>query len=152
HTAKRITENVALLYVERRKKCHRVLGHSGYRVRHRATGTADPRVVEENHFALACELVGYGRVPIVQRSRKMLEQQQRPCAGFSETAVRIALAFAVNELRRCGDVARALLRRHDVRFPTLDTFPTGGIRIRLTSQFQRRISTSNTHALYRLAI
>ena len=117
HAAEGVAEDVARLDLERFEKCEGVLCHSSHGFRYRATGAPDARTIEENQFALDRKLIRYGRVPIIQRSREVLKQQQWEPVGFSETAIRIPLIRDVDELRRRCDVARGLRCGHDVESP-----------------------------------
>ena len=105
HSAERVSQHVARGNVQSIEKRQCVLRHGADGVRHAAIRAANSCAVEENEVVFDREGVGYGRVPVVQVSHKMLEAQQRQAARLSKPAIGVFRALRVDELRGCGDVA-----------------------------------------------
>src|SRR5580704_1809051 len=73
--------------------------------------STDAGVVEENHVVGFCDEVNNRRIPVVHSSAKVLKKNDRSAALDAESAVRVAVALALDEevrgsfMRVCGDLS-----------------------------------------------
>ena len=103
-----VGEQVGLPKAECVDEADRVAGHRLDAVRDQPAGRRHAGVVEQDDLTVGGETVGDGRVMVIERAHKVLEEHQRPAAGHAEPAVREPDAFRLDELG-CGGVVRELL-------------------------------------------
>ena len=70
-----------------------MFGHSRDRLRNVAGGTAHAGVVEQNDLPSGGELIGHGRIPVVERSGEVLQEEQRQPGATAEPPVRVGVAI-----------------------------------------------------------
>jgi hypothetical protein len=83
----REAEQIDLREIEGVEEVKRALRHRSHVVGHFPTGEAHPRVIEGDHRAISGKAVEQGRVPIVHRATKVLEQDQWGPRWVAETPI-----------------------------------------------------------------
>src|SRR4029077_12848769 len=85
--------------------------HLRDRVRSFPSGSANARIVKENHLMIRGKAVGYVRIPAVHAGVEVPEKEQWNRAPLAESAVGETDAIGLNKL--CGDrVVRVIARHH----------------------------------------
>src|ERR1700680_3493596 len=74
--------------------------HLRDRVRSFACGSANTRIVKENHLMIRSKAVGYVRIPAVHVGVEELEKEQRNRAWFAESAIGEADIIGLNKFCR----------------------------------------------------
>src|SRR5260370_30973661 len=84
--------------------------HLRDRVRSFSSGSANARIVKENHLMIRSKAVGYVRIPAVNVGVEVPEKKQRNRARFAESAVGVTDAIGPNKLFRGRFVLLIALR------------------------------------------
>src|ERR1700731_4304802 len=66
-----------------------------------SSGSANARIVKENHLMIRSKAVGYVRIPAVHVGVEVLQKEQWNRARFAESAVGVTDVIGLNKL--CGD-------------------------------------------------
>jgi len=56
------------------------------------------------------ERIGHGRIPVVERSGEVLQEEQREPRATAEPPVRVRVTIRLEELRESGRITRGLGR------------------------------------------
>src|ERR1700679_1342844 len=70
-----------------------------------SSGSANARIVTENHFMVRSEAVGYVGIPAVHVGVEVLQKEQRNRARFAESAIGEVDSLSLYELCRRGLVS-----------------------------------------------
>src|SRR6516165_5519320 len=105
HAAQRKSKDVADLETKPIEECPRVSGHSADRLRHRAGGSAKASAFKENNLATSRKRIRNGRIPIIERTREVLQTQKWQTLPLAKAAVRVSFLTTLNELGRSIEVA-----------------------------------------------
>jgi hypothetical protein len=79
---------------ERMDKDRRAFGHLGEGSGNFSRGPGDPSVVEEDHFAVVCEAVSYGRVPAIHAAEDMRNEDKGRAFLLAEASIGEAYKLA----------------------------------------------------------
>src|SRR5580658_4119886 len=76
HPSERKSEDIADTQPQRIQEGQGMRRHASYRLRHRAAGSTDAGVLEQDYFSFRRQWVGDRRIPIVERSGEVLQTQK----------------------------------------------------------------------------
>jgi hypothetical protein len=114
-TAERVAEQIDVLQAECIEECDGIIDHLVDGVRRRAAGGADAGVVEGDHVASGREAVDQRRVPVVDVSSEVLQQDDRDAVGRRrpDAAEHVGNPVGLNFLHVGGRESRRGVRWHD---------------------------------------
>src|SRR5258707_13893536 len=81
-----------------------------------SSGSANARIVKENHLMIRSKAVGYVRIPAVNVGVEVPEKKQRNRARFAESAVGVTDAIGLNKL--CRDSFGGVIAHRPFSFPS----------------------------------
>src|SRR6202030_3516332 len=98
HAAQRKAHDVNLLQAEGSAQSNARFRHLRDHVRSSSSGSANARIVKENHLMIRSKAVGYVRIPAVHVGVEVLQKKQRNRARFPESAVGVTDSVSLYEL------------------------------------------------------
>jgi hypothetical protein len=113
HAAQRVAKDIACFEAKCVEERQSVRGHAGDGLGDLAARTADAGALEQDDFPSLCKRIGDGGIPVVERSCKVLQAQQRKPRTGAKSPVGVSLVFHGDEL--CGGCDVACVRCRQIR-------------------------------------
>jgi hypothetical protein len=107
YAAERESENITRLDLECFEEGEDMFSHSSHCCRYFAGGASHTRILEENDIVVRSQRIRHVRIPIVERTSEVLQEEQRVFRLLTETPVRVLFFWGLEKLcRRCDNAAR----------------------------------------------